>query len=52
MRWPPNWWPGLCGLPGRRNAHYLILYQSTKEFAEESGKLLEDLYKGTERSLP
>jgi len=29
-----------------RTAHYLIVYRSTAEFAEESGRVLEGLYKG------
>jgi Protein of unknown function (DUF1570) len=33
------------GFQVKHTAHYLILFQSSEEFAEESGKLLEDLYK-------
>ncbi len=29
-----------------KTEHYLIFYQSTPEFARDSGRLLEDLYKG------
>jgi len=29
-----------------KTAHYLILYQSTQAFAEDSGRLLDDLYEG------
>ena len=29
-----------------RKQHYLIVYQSSEEFAEESGRVLESLYKG------
>jgi Protein of unknown function (DUF1570) len=29
-----------------KTAHYLILYQSTPAFAEDSGRLLDDLYEG------
>ncbi len=29
-----------------RTEHYLIFYQTTPEFARDSGRLLEDLYKG------
>ena len=30
----------------KHTPHYLILYQSSPEFAEESGKVLENLYHG------
>jgi hypothetical protein len=29
-----------------RKPHYLVVYQSSEEFAEESGRVLESLYKG------
>ncbi|MGE5756172.1 MAG: DUF1570 domain-containing protein [Planctomycetaceae bacterium] len=40
-----------AGFKVRQSAHYLILYQSTNEFAEASGKLLEKLYKSLVESL-
>jgi hypothetical protein len=35
-----------AGFDVLRTPHYLILYKSTTEFAEESGKVLENLYRG------
>ncbi len=34
-----------------KSAHYLIFYQSSQRFAEASGKLLENLYKGLTEAL-
>ena len=36
----------LAGFKVKQTAHYLIFYQSSPEFAEESGKVLENLYRG------
>lgn len=33
-----------AGFASLRTDHYLVLYQSTKAFADESGRVLEDLY--------
>lgn len=35
-----------AGFQLHRTPHYLIVYRSTSEFAEESGRVLESLYKG------
>ncbi|MFO0909919.1 MAG: DUF1570 domain-containing protein [Isosphaeraceae bacterium] len=35
-----------AGFKALRTAHYVILYQSSPGFAEESGRVLESLYKG------
>lgn len=34
------------GYPLLKTDHYLIFYKSTRAFAEDSGRLLEDLYRG------
>jgi hypothetical protein len=34
-----------------RTAHYLVFYQSSQKFAEDSAKLLEELYKGLREAL-
>ena len=36
----------LASFEVKNTPHYLIFYQSTAEFAEESGKVLENLYRG------